>query len=360
LAAEAILAAAGDAGLDPTEIDGLTTFATMNSQHPGHVQAALGLPSVRWASMPWGLGGGSGAGAIATAAAAVESSRARYVAVFRSLCQGPGGRFGGYRDDRPDASFNAPFGVFNPAPMVAMVIRRHMHSYGTRSEHLGRVALACRANANRNPRAIMYGRPLDMETYLQSRVIADPFRLFDCCLETDGACAVIVTTDQLAGGLQQRPVGVIASVLGIEPRLGTIAMGAHTMPAETYATGHVEIVRRELFAQASLTPDQIDVAQLYDAFTGMVLLALESYGFCGRGESGKFVDAGNIDWPRGQLPVNTAGGNLSEAYVHGLTHVVEGVRQLRGTSTTQVKDARTCLVASAVLEAPSSALILAT
>jgi len=357
LACEAILAACADAGLDPGEVDGLASYAA-NPTHPGELQHALGAPFLRWASLAWAPGGGGTCGAVAQAASAVESGRARHVAVVRSICQGRGERYGRHQADRPQASFNAPFGLFAPAAMVALVMRRHMHEHGSRAEQLGRIALACRRNANRNPAAVMRDRTLTMDDYLGSRPIADPLRLLDCCLESDGACALIVTTRERARALRQRPVEILAASQGHEHLDGISAMGGHNMPAATYASSGTRRLAREVLAAAGITAADLDVAQLYDAFTAMVLLQLEAWGFCGPGEGGELAAGGALDWPGGSIPVNTAGGNLSEAYVHGLNLALEGVRQLRGQSTAQVDGARLCLVTGGCLEAPSSAMVL--
>lgn len=358
LACEAIERAAADAGLDVPQIDGVVSFG-LDRTPPAMLQFALGLPSLRVAALAWHPGGGGICGAVALAAAAIEAGQAQYVAVFRSLCQRPEDRYGRYKDDRPFVNFNAPFGLFAPASMMALVMRRHMHEYGTRAEHLGRVAVSTRANAQRNPRAVMRSRPMSAEDHLGSRLIAEPLRLYDCCLESDGACALIVCSQERARDLARTPVAILASAVGSEAGWGAGAFGGHNMPAGVYTSGNARPLAHELFARAGVTPADIDVAQIYDAFTAMVLLSLEDYGFCGRGESGDFVAAGSIEWPGGALPVNTAGGNLSEAYIHGLNLVVEGVRQARGESTAQVDGARTSFVCGAAIEAPTSALVLA-
>ena len=358
LACEATLAAARDAGLPHREIDGFTSYSN-DSSEPALLQVALGLPRLRFASMVWGGGGGGSCAAVDQAVAAVESGLANYVVAFRALAQGQAFRFGLHREGRLHGSFITPFGLHSPPSMLAPLVRRHMYEYGTTSEHLAEVALACRANAQRNPNAVMQGRPMTREDYFNARMIADPLRLFDCCLETDGACAVLVTTVERARDLATPAVRILASTHGSGPGWGSGGLGSHNMPAEVYPSVNSRTLGPELFARAGLRPADIDVAQIYDNFTGLVLMALEDYGFCEIGASGPFVASGAIRWPDGALPVNTAGGNLSEAYVHGLNHVVEAVRQLRGTSTSQVEDAQTCFVCGGLGVAPTSALILA-
>ena len=191
LACEAVMNAAQDAGLALNEIDGLASFSN-DSNVPWLLQHALGLPNLKWTSMVWGGGGSGACGALAHAASAVESGSAHYVAVFRSLCQGPGHRYGqaGGYNELPHLNFMAPFGMFSPPIMIAPLIQRYIHEFGAKPEHFAEIALVCRDNAQRNPRAVMRGRPLTLDDYLQSRIIASPLRLFDCCQENDGACAL--------------------------------------------------------------------------------------------------------------------------------------------------------------------------
>ena len=190
-------------------------------------------------------------------------------------------------------------------------------------------------------------KSMTLADHQASRMVSEPYRLFDCCLETDGACAVVVTTPERARDAPHAPVEVLASAQGT---------GGATV-AEPYASGGATGVARRLWQTSGLTPDDVDVAQIYDHYTGMVIMTLEDYGFCERGEGGPFVESGALAWPDGALPTNTHGGSLSEAYVHGLNHAVEAVRQLRGDSTCQVDGARVCLVASAA-GVPTSAVLL--
>lgn len=357
LACEAIRAAANDCGVPLSELDGFATFADPDI-NSAMLQQALGMPRLRFATSVWGGRGGAPCGAVSLAAMAVESGQANYVAVFRSLCQGQSRRYGHFYPQRMHASLTAPFGLLSPPQHLALVVQRYRYEYGFEPEHLASIALTCRDNAQRNPRAVKYGQPLGMSEYLSGRIIAEPFRVYDCCLETDGACAIIVTTAERARDLKTRPVRILASVHGGGRDWSTGAMGAHNMPGASYTTGNQREIAAELYARAGISPRDIDVVQIYDHFTGMVLITLEDFGFCERGEAPDFVSAGHLQWPNGRLPMNTAGGSLSEAYVHGLNHVLEGVRQLRGESTSQVKEARVSLVTGGSGISPSSALIL--
>jgi acetyl-CoA acetyltransferase len=234
-----------------------------------------------------------------------------------------------------------------------MTARRYMHEYGATRDHLANVALAARRHANRNPRAVMHDRVLTREDYFAARWISEPLCLFDNCLETDGALAVVLTSAARARHCRQPPVYVHAFAQGFE-RQHQVMSDYHTADP---LQGPSWACARRLWAQADVRPADVDVAQIYDAFTPMVVLSLEAYGFCGRGEGAAFTEGGALEWPDGRLPVNTSGGGLSEAYVHGFNLVVEGVRQMRGTSTSQVADASTCLVTGGE-GVPTSAVLL--
>lgn len=357
ITAEAIRDAMIDAGLSPRALDGFASFS--NDTNEGNLmQVALGVPEMRWSSMVWGGGGGGSMAALSQACAAVESGQAEVVAVYRGLCQGQSRRFGRF-SQRPQGNFIAPFGLFAPSQLLSLMMQRFMHKYPITAEHMCEIAVNQRANANRNPRAVMYNKPLTREDYFAGRWIAEPFRLFDCCLETDGACAVIVTTRERARDLPGQAVNILAATHGSGPGWGTGPLGSQNMPDLEYASTNAQYVARRLFAAAGIAPADVDVAQIYDNFSGMVLMALEDYGFCAPGESGEFVASGAIRWPDGVLPINTSGGQLSEAYVHGMNILVEGVRQLRGLSTSQVKGAEICLVAGGLGVSPTSGAILA-
>ena len=360
LACEAVSRAADDAGIDVRRLDGLASFSS-DGCLPWLMQQTLGMERLRFASMVWGGGGGGSCGALAHAVAAVESGQAEHVVVFRSIVQRPGARYGeaGGFSEIPQYDLLAPFGMLSPAIMFAPTARRYMYQYGARPEHFAEVALVCRANAQRNPRAIMYGLPLTLDDYMTARMIADPLRLYDCCQENDGACALIVTSLERARDFKGIPVRILAAAQGGNPGWHAGMMGTHNMPVDEYADGNGSALAAELYARAGVAPQDIDVAQLYDHFSPAVLMTLENFGFCGRGEAGPFVAAGSIRLDGGKLPINTAGGLSSEAYIHGLNLINEAVRQLRGNSTAQVAGAKTCLVTAGLGSTPFSAAILA-
>ena len=357
LACRAIMQAARDAGLSWKAIDGFSCFSD-TAIDASMLQLGLGIPRLNFSASVWGGRGGGSCGALALAASAVESGQADYVAVFRSLCQGQSRRYGQFYAQRLHADMGSPYGLFSAAHGLALVAQRYRHEFGFDDDDLATIATTFRDNAQRNPRAVMYGRPLTREQYFASKRIADPFRLNDCCLETDGACAVIVTTRERACDLRHAPVEILAAVQGADPEWFTGAMGAHNMPGDSYTTGGQRHVARRVYERAQLGPADISVAQFYDHFSPMIFLSLEDFGFCERGEGPSFIAAGKAAWPHGALPLNTHGGSLAEAYVHGMNHILEGVRQLRGESTSQVAGARTCLVTGASEISPTSAAIL--
>jgi acetyl-CoA acetyltransferase len=364
LACEAIRRAVADAGLTLDDVDGLCAY---NGDRCTIVEVAEALNlQIRFANLYPG-GGNSAAGVVQNAAMAITSGTARVVVCYRSICQGDQFRYGQARSGygahsgplqtyaSSSQAFAAPFGLMTPAQIYALDARRHMHLYGTTSQQMGLVAVCCYANAQRNPRAVMRGRPLTLEQHQASRMISDPYRLYDCCQESDGACALVVTSREQARDAPARCALIAGAAQGMCRGDGTYKAGRSD---EFWTSAGMAAVAREVYDAAGVSPDEIDVLQVYENFTGQVIMALEDFGFCKRGEGGHYVESGAINWPDGQKPMNTSGGNLAEAYIHGLSLVVEGVRQIRGQSTAQVKDAEHCLVIAGPSAPPSSALIL--
>ena len=351
-ALEAIRMALDDAGLTAKDVDAIFKF---DDQADNELELArnLGAPNLRvWASIGWG--GGAACAPVVHAAMAIASGMASVAVAFRSRNRGSGGRPWGRTATRVGrhAAFEIPYGLVSPVQQNAVMARRYLHDYGGKPDHFARVAVSQRQNATRNPRAL-FRDPITVEDVLSSRMIADPLHLYDCCLETDGACAVVVTSADRARDLKQPPAYISGAAQGMGPR--------HYMMTPFYQDDPFDLpnvyAARDVYAMAGVGPEDIDVALLYDVFSPLVLWQLEAYGFCGRGEAGPFVEEGRIDWPDGDIPVNTHGGSLSEAYVHGVNHILEAVRQLRGTSTCQVADASVALVAGAPV-VPTSVLIL--
>jgi acetyl-CoA acetyltransferase len=360
LATQASLAAIADAGLTPQDIDGIVR-CDMDLVRSNDLVDALGMTRLDYYGDA-GPGGVAPAAQVAQAMAAVISGLATNVLVYRSLNGRSGRRFGlsSVTSSRVGGNgtydeFFLPYGLLTPGQIFGLIAQRHMLEYGTNDKDLGAIAIACRNRANQNPRAQMRERTLSMDDYLGARMISRPLRLFDFCLETDGAAALIVTSAERARDAPNPPALIRAAAAGslVNPQPGiqfpvVLREDITTLPSKPTAD--------TLYRRAGLGPSDIDVAQLYDCFTITVLLQLEDFGFCAKGEGGAFVSSGAIELG-GSLPINTGGGHLSEGYIHGMNHVVEGVRQVRGTSTSQVPDAEVCLVANNPLP-PGSALIL--
>ncbi len=355
LAVEAITKAAADAGIKVTDIDGFASYS--DDRNSGvRLAAALGLPELRFANMMWGGGGGGGSGAVGNAAAAIVAGYAKYVCVFRALAQGQFGRFGQappVKTISGPAAYTLPYGMAVPAHWVALRTRRFMHDHHINQDPLRAVAMADYYHAQFNPRAVMYGHPLTREEYDNSRWIAEPFHLYDCCMENDGAAAVILTTADRARDLKQKPVYVMAAAQGA-PHRGW----ANVENAPDYASSNFKTLAPRLYEMAGIAPKDVDVAQVYEHFSGAVMISLVEHGFCKPEEVMEFVTFENITAPKGKLPINTSGGNIAECYMHGLELVTEAVRQCRGTSTCQVPDAKISLVVSGPMVAPVSDLLL--
>ena len=353
LALQAILNAASDAGLDVSEIDGLVTYSGDNNPID-LISSSLGLPRLRFGNY-WPGGGGGAAAVTSNAAMAVATGMANYVACYRAISQGTGRRLGQARQTVAGGldAFKAPYGMLVAAQNLAPRVRRYMYETGATSEDFANIPLASYAHAQRNPRAVMYGRPLTLEQYLGSRIIADPLRLFDCCLETDGAAAYIVTTPERARNLRHAPIYLMGAVQG-----GAQRQEFGSPNIADYPTGDFSRMGSELFGRAGIKPEDLDVAQMYENFGPLVLMTMEDLGLCARGEGSDFVRDGRLIWPNGRLPLNTSGGNIAEGYIQGFELVNEAVRQLRGTSTCQVAGAEICLVAGGPAASMVSAMIL--
>jgi acetyl-CoA acetyltransferase len=349
LAAEAAQAAIADAGLSPDDIDGIVR-CDLDKVTPSSLATALGLHGMRfWADT--GPGGIAPSMMIGIAVGALLSGQAKAVLCFRSLNGRSEARFGSPTDQAPRVGgqgsydeYFLPYGMISPGQHFAMIARRHMHDHGTTAEHLGAIAIACREAANRTPHAQMHDRPLTMDAYLASRPIARPLRLFDFCLETDGACAVVVTTTEHARNLAKRPVTIRAVAGGQAHDTRAGMMFPAMLRADPTDIGG-RAAATELWRRAGMGPADIDVAQIYDCFTISVLLQLEAFGFCKIGEGGPFAASGAL-LKGGSIPINTAGGNMSEGYIHGMNHIVEAVRQMRGEASNQVDGAESSLVTS--------------
>ena len=354
LACQAISAALDDAGIDPSEVDGLCSY-TLEPFVEVEVARNVGLGDITWFSQV-GYGGGAGCAVVGNAAMAVASGQCKVAVAWRARKRGSAAtRPWANVAERVEGTgqWSRPWGLLRPVDEIAMLARRYMHQFGATRDQLANVALAFRKHANRNPAAVMYDKPLTREQYLAARWISEPLCLFDNCLESDGAAAVVVVSADRAADLRQTPVLIHSFAQGLNRQHQTMTNYFRDDPLEGPAWACAKL----LWANADVGPADVDVAQLYDAFSPLIPLSLEGYGFCQRGEGAAFTENGAIEWPDGRLPVNTSGGGMSEAYVHGINLVTEGARQIRGTSTSQVDGAEVCLVTSGE-GVPTSALVL--
>ncbi len=362
MAVEAIWAACADAGISPRDIDGVVRY-DIETTDEEQLLSVLGNPELGYfASTSWG--GGASASVVVHAAAAIAAGLAETVLVFRSRARGKNSAFGkgsslgGRYWERMDEllpelnQWHVPHGLVSAFQEMAMITRRYMIDYGTTEDDFAEVAVTFREHAIRNPNAVMRD-PMTIQDHHASRMIAEPLRLFDCNIETDGACAMIITSTERARDLRQPPAIIHA---------GAMAAGSHhrwtsTMYSRSRDDDSAARTGRRLFERCGLGPADIDAFFCYDFFTSFVIIALEDYGFCRRGEGGSFVRDGGLFFENGNLPTNTNGGQLSEAFIHGLNNNLEAVRQIRGTSTAQVHDAELVLVAGANTD-PTGAFVL--
>jgi acetyl-CoA acetyltransferase len=358
LAAQCVVAACDDAGVDPGEIDGLVSF-TLDSTDEIELARAIGAGDLTFYSKI-NYGGGAAVGTIAQAVMAIATGQASTVVCYRAMNGRSGKRMGqGISGDIISSdiihwSWYMAYGMLIPGSWIAMIANKYMHRYGVTREDLGRVAISQRTHALRNPRAFGYGKPLTMQQYLDAPVIAHPLCLYDFCQETDGGCAILVTSAERARDLKQKPAvvrGVTqASTRGQEQMTSFYREELESLP-------EMELAAARVYAMAGLGPDDIDAACLYDAFTSEIIMQLESFGFCGRGEGKDMVRDGALDID-GRLPNNTHGGLISEAYIHGINNIAEGVRLIRGDSTGQPSKAVEHVLVSSGVGVPTGAMIL--
>lgn len=349
LAAESITAALADAGLKPSDVDGLVSY-TIDPVEETELTRAIGFQQLNWSSrVPYG--GGGSQGVLLHAAAAVASGAADVVVAYRACRARSGNRFGRAQvaaststghSGTTSPQWCTPYGVLTPASWMSLNGMRYMHQYGATSEDFGRYVVQCRAYAATNPNAHFYGKPITLDDHQSSRWIAEPvLHLLDCCQETDGSVALIVTTAERAAEFAQ-PVTIAAAGQAaiFEEEIAT----NHYRPDLSRMDGAVAMGKR-VFDDFGISRDDIDVAMIYDAFTPVLFMQLEGLGFCGPGEAAAFINDGNLG-PSGKLPTNPNGGLIGEGYIHGLNLTLEAVRQCRGTAVNQIDGARTALVSA--------------
>jgi acetyl-CoA acetyltransferase len=357
LACEATKAALDDAGLSPRDVDGLVTFS-MDSSEEAEVARNLGIPKLTmFARVPYG--GGAACGVVMQAGMAVATGAADVVLCYRAMNERSGMRFGGSAMMGaamlpPFLDMYGPYGHLSPASWVALQARRYMHEHGVTNEDFGRIAVVDRKHAATNPAAWFYQRPITLEEHQASRWIVEPvLRLLDCCQESDGGVALVVTTPERARDLRQRPAVIVAAAQGAADD-GELMTSYYR--DDITGLPELGIVAQKLWSESGLTPADIQTAFLYDHFTPFVLVQLEELGFCKRGEAKDFATIDNLSLG-GRLPINTSGGLLGEGYIHGMNGMTEAVRQIRGTSCNQVDHVEHVLV-TAGTGCPTSGLIL--
>jgi acetyl-CoA acetyltransferase len=302
LAVEAIKLALDDVGIDPAEVDGLASY-TMENVEETEVARNLGLGDITWFTQV-GYGGGAGCGVVGHAALAVASGQCNVAVAWRA-------RKRGAATSRPwaqqrtvttgERQWNRPWGLLRPVDEIAMLARRYMHEFGATRDHLANVAVAQRKHANRNPAAAMHDRELTRGQYMEARWISEPLCLFDNCLETDGAGAVVIVPAERARDLPHPPVYLHAYAQSLPQQHQTMT----NYHCEDPLHGPAWACAEKLWSMADFGPADVPVAQLYDAFSPLIPLSLEGYGFCGRGEGGSFTEGGALEWPDGRLPTNT-------------------------------------------------------
>lgn len=355
MAVEAILKAVDDAGLSVDEVDGFASYSE-DRNDASRLASALGLKELNFSNMAWGGGGGMVAAAVGNAAAAIHAGYADCVVVFRALAQGQFGRFGQAPPINQifgEFAYSMPYGLMSPAQMFAMKAQRFMYDNNVSQDALKAVSLASYEHAQHNPRAVMHGKPLTSEKYDESRWIVEPFHLYDCCQENDCAAALVLVSAERAKELNKhKPAYIWAAAQGSDYRH---AAPVHNAP--DYGTSNFKSLAKNLYAQAGISPSDIDVVQSYENFTGGVVMSVVEHGLCKPEEVNEFFTPENLNYKTGRLPLNTSGGNLAECYVHGMGLVVEGVRQVRGDSTCQVDNVEFSQVHGGPMVTPVSTIL---
>lgn len=370
MAGEAILKACADAGISVSQIDGIAYYSTAGAGYldkfdTGSLMETLGIPHIGFTATLTSGGGGC-PGAIGLATAGLMNEDCTYTVTLMALQQLPQHRLGvvfGSAAPSAENSFLQPSGLVGPGHLMSVLARRHMHLYGTTDAAFKEIVQATRENAIDRPKAVRR-KPLSDEEYWNSPMLADPLRRLDFCLETDGAVAVITTTMDRAKDCRHKPAVVHGVAHGGIREWGR-AFSWMGMPDPHFASSGHKFVADRLWDQTGLTAKDMDVALIYDHFSCMVLMQLEDYGFCEKGEGADYILSGKLRYDRatrkgvnGGVPVNTHGGNLNEAYIIGMTHIVEGVEQVRGTTVNQVEDCEFALVTGGPASIPVSGMVL--
>jgi acetyl-CoA acetyltransferase len=357
LAVEAVTAALADAGLAPADVDGIATY-TMENNDEIDVFANIGGKDLKFFSRI-AHGGGGACAPMQQAAMAIATGVARVVICYRAMNERSQYRFGrgavltSIASTSVSENMHGLQGLRTPAAAIAMIMRRYMHLTGATEADFGQIAVSARRHAATNPAAAFFGKPITLDDYFEAPMIADPLRLLDCCQESDGAVAIVITSAEQAQDLKTRPVLIRGAAQGARDRQRSLHSYYRT---DISRASESELVAEQLYRQSGLEPKDIDAAMIYDHFGPTIMLALEAYGFCERGDAKNFIKNGNIEIG-GALPINTHGGQVGEAYIHGMNGVAEAIRQLRGTAVNQVRGPHHILVTGG-MAVPTSGVIL--
>lgn len=339
--AEAIIAACEDAGFDPAEVDGFVSYGD-DKNEPVRLMPELGTRELKWSSTVWGGGGGGVAGAFGLAAAAIISGQASAVAIFRALVEGTSGRLSAAVMAHHLNDHMLAAGVVSPAQVCAIRAMRLYEHHKVPQSVAEDLVRASYYHGARNPEAVAYGEELDLDAFRSARWIAEPFRLFDCSRENDGAGALLMVSAERARDLKKKPAYLLGCANGAEKGWGDLL---ENDDEELYATAGFRPIARRLYAETGLSPADIDVVQLYENFSAQGIASLIDHGFCSYENVAEVVRFENLIAPTGKLPINTGGGNFAQGFIHGIGTALEAVKQLRGESANPVPDATTCLLA---------------
>ena len=337
----AIVDACEDAGFDPADVDGFVSYGDDHNE-PVRLMSDLGTKELNWSAQVWGGGGGGIAGTLGLASAAILTGQAKAVVIFRALAEGNSGRLAAAVMAHHLNDHMVGVGLVAPAQVCAMRAQRLFDYHGVPRSVCEELVRASYFHGSRNPEATAYSKELDLDVFRTTRWIAEPFRLFDCSRENDGAGALLMVSDEMARDLKKKPVKLLSVAQGTQQGWGDLI---ENDDIDLYATGGFRAIKDKLYNMAGLTPADIDVVQLYENFSAQGIASLIDHGFCTYENVAEVVRYENLIAPGGGLPINTSGGNLAHGFVHGFVTAVESIRCLRGESPNPVPDARTCLLA---------------
>ena len=351
LCLRAIVAACEDAGIDPRDVDGFVSYGSERNDGQ-RMMPALGTREMRFGALTWAHGGGI-PGALGIAATAIITGQAETVVVYRAMAENSGKRLRLAVAQDDTAAQHLVNGLDAPVQRCAMRTQRMLEADGVPASTMEALALAAYRHAASNPGAVGGDAALDADKYRDSRWISEPYHLFDCSRENDAGVAVVMTSARRAADLAQEPAYLLAAPMGCAAGWGPLEENF-----EPYSSAGFGSVARRLWSESGYRPSDVQVAQIYDNFTGVAVAAVIDHGFCSAEDAGEFLTLENLLAPSGRLPVNTSGGNLAEGFIHGMGLVTEAVRQVRGTSTNQVPGAALSLMTGGPTDTVVSSALL--